>query len=133
MAEIEAETDPEELKRQGLELNLMQTSYKVRDHAKESGDWTDHHTEAIEAIGNALLLDLGWDEEAVEQHMKSVVESIDGLEFVSQSRSGEDRGCVKRRTRMRKGPFRDPSLNPPNQPLAPFHYTRLAFILEPGS
>ena len=83
MAEIEAETDPEELKRQGLELNLMQTSYKVRDHAKESGDWTDHHTEAIEAIGNALLLDLGWDEEAVEQHMKSVVESIDGLEFDS--------------------------------------------------
>jgi hypothetical protein len=79
MIEAEAETDPEELSRQGMELKLMESSYKVRDHAKEIGDWTDHHTEAIEAIGNALLLDIGWDERAVEQHMRSVVESIDGL------------------------------------------------------
>lgn len=79
MIEAEAETDPEELSRQGMELKLMESSYKVRDHAKETGDWTDHHTEAIEAIGNALLLDIGWDERAVEQHMRSVVESIDGL------------------------------------------------------
>lgn len=80
-AEIEAEVDPEELKRQGMELKLVQSSYQVRDHAQESGDWTDHHTEAIEAIGNALLLDIGWDEESVEHHMRTVVESIDGLEF----------------------------------------------------
>ena len=81
VAEAEAETDPEELKRQGMELKLVQSSYQVRDHAQELGDWTDHHTEAIEAIGNALLLDIGWDEESVEHHMKTVVESIDGLEF----------------------------------------------------
>ena len=83
MIEAEAETDPEELSRQGMELKLMESSYKVRDHAKETGDWTDHHTEAIEAIGNALLLDIGWDERAVEQHLKSVVESIDGLSLDS--------------------------------------------------
>lgn len=83
MIEAEAEVDPEELTRQGMELKLMESSYKVRDHARETGDWTDHHTEAIEAIGTALLLDIGWDERAVEQHLKSVVESIDGLSMDS--------------------------------------------------
>lgn len=81
VAEVQAETDPAELQRQGMELKLLESSYKVRDHAQETGDWTDKHTEAIEAVGNALLLDLGWDEQAVEQHMKAVVESIPGLEF----------------------------------------------------
>ena len=90
MIEAEAETDPEELSRQGMELKLMESSYKVRDHAKETGDWTDHHTEAIEAIGNALLLDIGWDERSVEQHMKSVVESIDGLTMDSWFEDDED-------------------------------------------
>ena len=76
-----AAKDPEELTRQSTELGLLQSSYKVRDHARETGDWTDHHTEAIEAIGTALLLDIGWEEEAVENHMREVVESIDGLQF----------------------------------------------------
>ena len=80
-AEAENETHPGELNRQGLELKLMQSSYQVRDHAKETGDWTDHHTEAMEAIGNALLLELGWEEDAVNDHIKSVVESIEGLSF----------------------------------------------------
>ena len=80
-AEAENETHPGELNRQGLELKLMQSSYQVRDHAKEIGDWTDHHTEAMEAIGNALLLELGWEEDAVNDHIKSVVESIEGLSF----------------------------------------------------
>ena len=80
-AEAENETEPAELSKQALELKLMHSSYKVRDHAKETGDWTDHHTEAMEAIGNALLLELGWEEDAVNDHIKSVVESIDGLKF----------------------------------------------------
>jgi len=79
--ETESDTNPEELALQATELNLVQSSYKVRDHARELGDWTDHHTEAIEAIGNALLLDIGWDEDSVQHHMKTVVESIEGLEF----------------------------------------------------
>lgn len=80
-AEVENQTDPGELNRQNMELKLMQSSYKVRDHAKETGDWTDHHTEAMEAIGNALLLEVGWEEDAVNEHIKSVVESIEGLKF----------------------------------------------------
>jgi len=88
--EVEADADPEELSRQSMELKLMESSYKVRDHAKETGDWTDHHTEAIEAIGNSLLLDIGWDERSVEQHMKSVVESIDGLTMDTWFEDDED-------------------------------------------
>ena len=82
-AEAENESSPEALQLQKMELQLLQSSYKVRDHAKDTGDWTDAHTEAIEAIGNALLLEMAWDEESVEAHMKSVVESIEGLEFDS--------------------------------------------------
>ena len=83
LAEAVADSDPGELKRQDLELKLVASSYQIRDHAKETGEWTDGHTEGIEAIGNALLLEIGWEEEAVQQHMQSVVESIDGLEFDS--------------------------------------------------
>ena len=79
VAEAENESPPDALQRQKMELQLLQSSYKVRDHAKQTGDWTDKHTEAIEAIGNALLLDMGWDEDSVHDHMKSVVESIEGL------------------------------------------------------
>ena len=81
VAEAENESSPDALRLQKMELQLLQSSYKVRDHAKSTGDWTDKHTEAIEAIGNALLVDMGWDEDSVHEHMKSVVESIDGLEL----------------------------------------------------
>ena len=80
-AELETENDPVELATQGMELKLLSAAYKVRDHAIETGDWTDHHSEAIEAVGNALLLDIGWEEEHIHAHLKAVVESIDGLEY----------------------------------------------------
>ncbi len=80
-AEIEAENDTLELATQGMELKLLSAAYKVRDHARETGDWTDHHSEAIEAVGNALLLDIGWEEEHIHTYLKSIVESIDGLEY----------------------------------------------------
>jgi hypothetical protein len=80
-AELEAENDPVELATQGMELKLLSAAYKVRDHAIETGDWTDHHSDAIEAVGNALLLDIGWEEEHIHAHLKAVVESIDGLEY----------------------------------------------------
>lgn len=83
MIEAEANADPFELERQTMELKLLESSYKVRDHAQETGDWTDHHTEAIEAIGTALHAEIGWDEEAVMQHMQDVVHSIPGLELES--------------------------------------------------
>jgi hypothetical protein len=81
--ETEANADPFELEMQTMELKLLESSYKVRDHAKETGDWTDQHTEAIEAIGTALHTELGWDEDSVMHHMQSVVQSIPGLELES--------------------------------------------------
>lgn len=79
--ESEASTEPGELESQGMELKLLQAAYRVRDNAVETGDWTEDHTEAIEAIGTALLLEMGWEEEFVHNHLKSVVETIDGLQY----------------------------------------------------
>ena len=80
-AEIAADADPEELEYQNMELALLSSAYKVRDHAAEYGDWTDEHTEAIEAVGNALIDEAGWEPEHVHNHLKGVVESIDGLSY----------------------------------------------------
>ena len=70
-----------ELESQTTELALLKSAYQVRDHAQAMGDWTDQHSEAMEAIGTALLTEVGWDEEHVHNHLKEVVESIDGLTF----------------------------------------------------
>ena len=63
------------------ELSLLTTAGKVRDHAAEHGEWTDYHTEAINQIGEALLNHCEWEEDAVHQYLRSVVESIEGLEY----------------------------------------------------
>ena len=70
-----------ELHRQAIELRLLASAGQVRDHAKETDDWTDRHTEALNAIGDALIAEIGWQEESVHQYLKSLVESIEGLEY----------------------------------------------------
>ena len=70
-----------ELKAQDMELKLLASASQVRDHAKSMGDWTDHHSDAIEAIGEALVGELGWEEDHVHQYLREIVESIDGLEY----------------------------------------------------
>ena len=59
----------------------MSSASQVRDHARETGDWTHQHTEAMNAIGDALIAEIGWEEDYVHQYLKSLVESIDGLEY----------------------------------------------------
>lgn len=79
---VEAEAEMEsEAKAVNDELSLLTTAGKVRDHAQETGDWTDYHTEAINQIGEALLNHCEWEEEAVHQYLRGVVESIEGLEY----------------------------------------------------
>jgi len=73
--------DPDELQQQNMELRLLASASQVRDHAKETDDWTDRHTEALNAIGDALIVEAGWGEESVHRYLKEVVESIDGLEY----------------------------------------------------
>ena len=75
------EDEPNELEQQNMELRLLASAVQVRDHAKETDDWTDRHTEALNAIGDALIVEAEWEEEAVHQYMKSIVESIEGLEY----------------------------------------------------
>ena len=70
-----------ELESQAMELRLLASANQVRDHAKETEDWTDRHTEALNAIGDALISEAGWQEDSVHQYLKSLVESIDGLEY----------------------------------------------------
>ena len=81
LMEPNSQEDQSELKKQNLELQLANAATQVRDHAVENDDWTDHHTEALNAIGDALLNEIGWKEESVHRYLKSVVETIDGLEY----------------------------------------------------
>ena len=71
----------QELALQQTELNLLNAASQVRDHAQATDDWTPQHTEAINAIAEALMLQFNWEEDHVNQYLKEVVESIDGLEF----------------------------------------------------
>lgn len=73
--------EPNELAIQSLELRLLASANQVRDHALETDDWTNKHTDAINAIAESLVFELGWTEEDVNRYMKEVVESIDGLQF----------------------------------------------------
>lgn len=72
---------PSELEMQSMELRLLASAVQVRDHAKKTNDWTDRHTEALNAVGEALIIEAGWEEDAVHQYLRSLVESIDGLEY----------------------------------------------------
>ena len=70
-----------ELEQQNLELRLLASAQQVRDHAKHNDDWTASHTEALNAIGQALVTEAGWEEDNVHVYLKELVESIDGLEY----------------------------------------------------
>lgn len=76
-----SEEQGSELESQAIELRLLSSASQVRDHARETEDWTDRHTEALNAIGDALMVEAGWEEESVHQYLKGIVESIEGLEY----------------------------------------------------
>ena len=78
---LEASQEGSELESQAIELRLLSSANQVRDHARETNDWTDRHTEALNAIGDALMVEAGWQEESVHQYLKGLVESIEGLEY----------------------------------------------------
>jgi len=64
-----------------IELQLLASAQKVRDHAKNYDDWTEQHSEALESVGQALVETCGWAPESVDQYMQEVVEPIDGIEW----------------------------------------------------
>ena len=64
-----------------MELSLLHTAALLRDNAKETGNWTDEHTNALNGIGEALMVECEWEEEDVHATLARIVESIDGLEY----------------------------------------------------
>lgn len=70
-----------ELEQQKTELELLSQASKLKEHALEIGEWTDSHTEALEAIGNALMEECDWDEEHIHQYLKDVVEDGTDLKY----------------------------------------------------
>ena len=77
-AEVEEQLS---LESQQTELDLLASVTKLKEHAISIGEWTDQHTEAINAVGNALLNDCDWDEEHIHQYMRGVIESVPGLQY----------------------------------------------------
>ena len=69
------------LEDQQTELKLLGSAVTIRDHAMKTGDWTDDHSEALQAIGNNLANTFDWDEDAIHQYFKEVVETIPGLDY----------------------------------------------------
>ena len=78
---IESQENTSELQQQSTELQLLGSALQVRDHAKDNEDWTDRHTEALNAIGDALIAEAGWQEESVHAYLRDLVESIEGLQY----------------------------------------------------
>jgi hypothetical protein len=63
------------------ELTLLSKASELKDHAVSIGDWTEHHTVALNAIGNALLHECDWEQKDVHTYLKRVVESVPGLTY----------------------------------------------------
>lgn len=73
----------EDLARQSIELELLSNASQLKKDALQNGEWTNDHTQAIQAIGNALINQCGWDEDHVHQYLREVVEEGTGLTYIS--------------------------------------------------
>ena len=76
-----AQEQPDTIGKQQTELRLLGAANSVKEHAETTGDWTEQHSDALEAISNALLNECSWEEDDIHGYMKRLVESIDGLEY----------------------------------------------------
>lgn len=70
-----------EFETQQAELKLLSSASDLKEHAVDIGEWTESHTEALNAIGNALLNDCNWEEQHVHDYLRRVVESVPGLQY----------------------------------------------------
>ena len=86
---IEAAEQRYELKSQQTELDLLSSASKVRDHAIENDDWSDHHSHAINAIALALMNECNWEIQHVHNYLRSVVETVDGV-YYGEGTDAED-------------------------------------------
>ena len=66
---------------QTMQELMIKKASELKDHAIQVGDWTEHHTMALNAIGKALLEQCQWEEVHVHAYLKNVVESVPGLYY----------------------------------------------------
>jgi hypothetical protein len=65
------------------ELNLLIAANKVKEDALSNKMWTMGHTIAMNRIGNALQLSCNWEPVRIHAYLKSVIESIPGMVYMS--------------------------------------------------
>ena len=65
------------------ELSLMMAASKLKDDAISRKMWTLDHTITLNKIGNALYINCNWEPSRVHQYLKSVVETIPGMVYMS--------------------------------------------------
>ena len=70
-----------ELQQQSMELSLLASASQVRDHAQANDEWTPDHADALNRIGEALVLQAGWQTESVQTYLRELTSSIDGLTY----------------------------------------------------
>ena len=64
-----------------VELMLLSKISELKDHAVEIGEWTDHHTVALNAIAQALIDQCNYSKDDAHMFCKRVVESVPGLTY----------------------------------------------------
>lgn len=69
-----------EAKAADMELKVLAAGIRIRDHAISSEGWTHSHTEAIEAVGNTLINQFQWDQQAAHEWIQRVVDEVPGVD-----------------------------------------------------
>jgi hypothetical protein len=66
-----------------VELDVISSLMKIRENVLNEKKWTQKDTEMLEILGNRLLNECNWSEKRVHVYMKSIVESIPGLQYMT--------------------------------------------------
>ena len=64
-----------------IELSVLFKVTELKEHAIRTGEWTESHSEAMNALGNALVNECDWKEDDMHSYIKKVVESVPGLRY----------------------------------------------------
>ena len=65
------------------ELQILVYVSKVKQDALETGGWTSKHSLALNQLSQRLYMECGWNLKKIHSYMRSIVESIPGLSYVS--------------------------------------------------
>lgn len=78
-----------------IELKTLNSLMILKEDAIAQKRWTGAHTEALQMLGNTLINECDWEENRMHAYMRSVVESIPGLHYVSGMDDDDDDDSVE--------------------------------------